>query len=145
MGLFGLRLQKAERMVDVKTFLSVFMLALSKTAFYTELVLTRENHMTDIQERIRVQKRTAEMATGGKPIGLMLGEDQMVELQCVLQQSGMPLGDVVTEYDGMKISRPAGVDGIVIVVERIENLPSLSTPQPRPAPRQYIGAHPILF
>lgn len=88
---------------------------------------------TDIRHRIAVQKRAVQVATGGNPVGLMLGEDQMVELQCALVEEGMPMGHVVLEYDGMKISRPLGVDGIVIIV------------RDEYGPRHLIGAHPILF
>lgn len=76
MGLFGLRLEKAERTGDVKTFLSVFILALSKTAFYTELVLTRENHMTepsvpDIKRlATTIQRELENMTRDGELAGL---------------------------------------------------------------------------
>ena len=98
------------------------------------------NTSTDIRHRIGAQKRAAQLATGGDPVGLMLGEEQMVELQCALVEVGMPMGSVVSEYDGMKIVRPPGVDGIVIVVKDTFALTNSTS-----ATRHLIGAHPILF
>lgn len=102
----------------------------------------------NIADRIGHLKAKVQIQTGHKAVGLLLGEDQMVELQCHLAETGLPRGSVVTEYDGMRISMQAGVDGIAVVTERSELRPigrAAIRDQMQRVVTRFIGAHPIIF
>ena len=91
------------------------------------------------------------MESGAQPVGLILGPDQMEELIAFIYPAGRTAVQVrqgnPTQYAGLRLSEQPGVDGVVVVTQRVVRTPLPSGPADLLVSTrcQYVGAYPILF
>lgn len=101
----------------------------------------------DIGERIGRAVQDAILKSGRRPVGILMGETQMDELDDLLFPDGktaVQAMNPVREYMGMRLSVQPGVDGIVIVT--VGHLPiGMDARHPQTVVSTLVGAHPILF